>query len=573
MYKLLFLTSVFVAASLVNGYTQISFSDGSHQLSSQNAVSAVPVAISDMNNDLLDDIIHLDQGTNLVIAYQQADGSFDALSLGKIVAQYQWTISIADVDRNGYKDIIVGGLQDNIQLFKASIDGSSFSQSTIFEEFIIQGSNFVDIDNDGDVDLFANSDFDHNRIFENDGQGNFTMNNNLIQTNQAAGNYSSIWTDYDNDGDVDMYSSKCFASSNDRNSDERLNRLYQNDGQGNYSDVSAIAGVQIGLQSWASDFGDIDNDGDLDFFLVNHSAKSQLFQNNGNGTFTEITTESGISSDITKVDLQASFRDFDNDTYLDLIIGGQGETLYHNDGDGTFTKVNSPFINTSSSLNSYALGDLNDDGYVDIYATYPILRINQGLTIGVATEPDQLLLNSGGDNHYINIALKGGTSNPNGIGAQIRISGPWGKQLREIRSGEAYGIMNSLTAHFGLGGASIVDTVEVTWPSGDKTTLVNVAADQNLLINESVPVGLAKTPERKHSALWPNPNGNKLNIDLSMFNYEVTLNIFNNQGKKVRTEHVKGGTSTQLAHKLPPGLYTLEVLSHKQHFAQIFQVR
>ena len=555
---------VLFAAALafgVNSKAQIGFTDGSSQLPNTGVSSAIPIGISDMNNDGLDDIIRLDEGVDLSIEYQQTDGSYNTLAIANVGMSFQWTISIADVDDNGYKDIIVAGIFDDIQLYTANADGSAYTHTTIPQQFVIQGSNFVDIDNDGDVDFFANSDFDNNRIFENDGNGVFTLNNNLIETNQAAGNYSTLWTDYDNDGDIDVYSVKCFASSTDPTDDERINRLYQNDGSGNYTDVSAAAGVQTGEQSWASDFADIDNDGDMDMFLVNHAAVSQLFENNGDGTFTDITTGSGVTSDLSKANLQVSFRDFDNDGYVDLLIGGEDEAIFHNNGDKTFTAVANPFPANSGTINSYALGDLDDDGYVDIYAVYLTFVSSPSIAIAPSTDPDLMLLNSGTGNNYLKINLKGTTSNPDGIGARIRITGPWGTQIREVRSGESYGIMNSLTTHFGIGTANTIDSIVVTWPSGIVSNLQGTAANQTILIEEGTSVSIE---DREHPnpniAVFPNPAIEFVNIDFTGFKDEtIQIRIIDLSGKVVYEDQVVGGNFYHFTPDLATGNYLIEM--------------
>ncbi|MCA9780577.1 MAG: VCBS repeat-containing protein, partial [Candidatus Eremiobacteraeota bacterium] len=106
----------------------------------------------------------------------------------------------------------------------------------------------------------------------------------------------------------------------------RLNLLFQNDGNNNYVEVAAQANLQPFGQSWAADFADIDNDGDLDCFVINHDINNSLYRNNGNGTFTDITLASNLLSAFNGVGagIQVKFADFDNDGFVDLLFTSLG---------------------------------------------------------------------------------------------------------------------------------------------------------------------------------------------------------------------------------------------------------
>ncbi len=291
-----------------------------------------------------------------------------------------------------------------------------------------------------------------------------------------SGNYGSVWTDFDNDGDLDLYIAKCRQGVGDPTDPRRINALFVNDGNNNYTEDAATYGLKIGWQSWTADFQDIDNDGDFDAFITNHDHVSQILENDGNGYFKDISEGSGIV--INGLPIQGVMRDFDNDGFVDILVaGGNGaQSLFLNNHDKTFTKVENVF--DSNAMESYAIGDLNHDGFLDIYAGY-------GDVYTTPTNIDDVIwMNSGNDNNFLAVDLVGHTSNKNAIGARVEIHGEWGVQVREVRAGESYGIGNTMSQHFGLGQATEVDYIVVKWPSGKIDVIFNPTINEFLTIEE-----------------------------------------------------------------------------------------
>ncbi|WP_400079167.1 FG-GAP-like repeat-containing protein [Winogradskyella sp. R77965] len=477
-------TSIAVNNSNPGGNT-VAFIDGTDLLGQDN-FSGLPMGVIDMNGDGKDDIVQFNYARNLRVQYQNGAGQeFTSFNHGIVSNNNQWGTAIADFDHNGYNDIMSGGYYDNLKIIKNNNGNDSYSQSNIPDSNIfLQGANFADINNDGWADVFACHDHAESRAFQNNQNGTFSFNENLISTETTpisdnSGNYASMWMDYDNDGDLDLYISKCRGGVTSPLDPRRINMLWQNDGNNNFIEVAEHANLKIGAQTWLSDFGDIDNDGDLDAIIINHGTGPNLMRNNGDGTFTEITSGSGLLPTLQPQDfygIQGFFKDFNNDGYIDLMVSGDNHYMFYNNGDGTFQNATNPF--NSNQIQSFSVGDINHDGFLDIYAGYA-----NGLNSPSSTK-DRIWLNQGNSNNFLNIQLKGTESNINGIGARVELYGTWGKQIRDVRSGEGYGLVNSFTQHFGIGINTKVDKVVVRWPSGTVNEILNPSINQFLVIIE-----------------------------------------------------------------------------------------
>ena len=296
-----------------------------------------------------------------------------------------------------------------------------------------------------------------------------------------SGNYGSVWTDFDNDKDLDLYVPHCRQSTSDPNDIRRWNRLFVNDGTGKFTEKAAAYGLEVHWQSWTGSFGDMDNDGDFDLMLANHDFVSQILEHQAGVNFVDITATTGfVTTGAGGMPMESIFEDFDNDGFVDILVTGSNAIMYHNNGNKTFS--NMPFGGNfvANGMLSFATGDLNHDGKIDLYASYGSIYNTPGAT------DDVLYLNTTQNgNHYINFQLEGTISNPGAVGARVLIYGPWGVQMREVRAGESYGPVNSTLCHFGTGFITTVDSAVVWFPSGITTTLTNLAVDQFVTVKEN----------------------------------------------------------------------------------------
>lgn len=462
---------------------QISFTNRSSVLTTAN-YSGVNVVITDVNGDKLDDIVRLNQSKDLNFQIQKLNGTYSAQAIGAVSTANQWGMAAADVTGNGKIDVVAGGSYDNLHYAKANASGTTYTISDLANsQLFLQACSFADIDNDGDVDFFGCHDDGPSRIYTNDGNGNLTYNPTIINTapfsggnaNNNSGNYGNVWTDFDDDGDLDLYVAHCRQGVNSPTDPRRINMLFLNNGNGTYTEAAANYNLAFGAQSWTADFGDMDNDGDLDCFITNHDVAAMVLENVGN-QFVDIYNTSGITN-MVGFPLQGIWEDFDNDGYLDIIVSGDAHKIYRNNGNKTFTAIANPFDN--NVVESFATGDLNHDGFIDIYASYAQIYTTP------STTPDALWMNNGNTNKWIAFDLVGTVSNKNAIGAKIKLYNSLGVQVREVRAGESYGIQNTFTQHFGLGQTNTVDSVIIRFPSGIVNKLYNLTPGQFVTVIEN----------------------------------------------------------------------------------------
>ncbi len=510
--------------------TDLSFTN-----SNINNIGTYDKGCVDMNGDFLDDIISFDYINNtraLRLHVQNTDGSFSVedYPVNGLLNLPSWSLAAGDYNADGINDLVLGG--GNAVSFLVSESGG-FVPINYTNYVFSQRSNFIDINNDGHLDSFVCHDVQPNVYFMNDGNHNLSFNQGGLGDTPNGGNYGSIWTDYDNDGDMDLFIAKCRGGDTTAS----LDQLHRNNGDGTFTNVAESANLEDAIQSWSSAWGDFDNDGDMDVLVAANSFGNgghKLMANNGDGTFSNITVGSNWEN-IIYSSREMVTHDFNNDGFLDLFGSMLGGKIYINNGDMTFSP-----IDNSPSFGSVA--DLNNDGFLDVYSSGIIYS------------------NDTNDNHWVSFRLNGVASNKNGIGARIEIFGDWGKQIREVRSGDGFGYMSTLNVHFGLGNSSAISTVVVKWPSGVVDTYSNIPIDNTMVITEGETLAVEDV-QNTHYALSLSPNPTQDILYLESPEPIQSCKLYNLQG-----EWLMSSTEHQLnVQHLSSGLYLIEVLWENGH--------
>ena len=440
-------------------------------------VSVGAQAVMDMNGDYLDDLVAAGS-QSLSVAYQQPDGTFSTQSLpisGGVANTPSWSMCGGDLDGNGFNDLIFAG-GSGASFIWANDNGTAYNEVSDGNYIFCQRSNLVDIDADGNLDAFVCHDVAPNVWYMNNGTQNFEWNQGGLGDTPDGGNYGSVWIDYDNDCDIDMFIAKCRGG----NSPANINQMHRNNGDGTFTEVGAEIGLADNVQTWSSAWADYDNDGDMDVVVGASSFTNgghKVMINDGYGNFTDQTAGTGFDIFVS-TGIEWAPADFNNDGFVDVI--GAGNTIMVNNGDMTFTPS---LINFGVG----PMGDINNDGFIDVVAG------------GTAH------MNVPNGNNYITMNMQGTSSNKNGIGARVTLYTASGQQIRDVRSGEGFRYMSTLNVHFGLGQEEEIDRITVCWPSGIVDEIFNPAINETLTIVEGTAILSIDNTETNSFNVYPNP--------------------------------------------------------------------
>jgi enediyne biosynthesis protein E4 len=511
------------------------------------------IAFFDYDNDGWLDI-YLTNGTRLGKTWPEGkaptsqlfknnrDGTFTNVTEKSGLARTGWQtgVCVGDYDNDGWDDLFCCCWGHNI-LFHNNGDGT-FTDVTrkagVYDDQIRWGAGctFLDYDRDGHLDLFVCHYIkldpaqtpgpsappvcqwkgipvmcgprgligDTNVLFHNNGDGTFTDVSEKAGILKPGPRYSitAVSYDFDNDGWPDIYVAV----------DSEASILYHNNHDGTFTDTAVIAGCaysengheQAGM---GVGVGDYDCDGWFDIFKTNFADDTcNLYHNNGDGTFSDVTFSSGVGINNRYVAWGCGFVDYDNDGWQDIIqINGHvypeidahdiGQVyknpriVYRNLGKGQFKDVSSemgPGITTPFSSRGAAFGDYDNDGDIDVL----VLNMN---------DVPSLLRNDGGNKqNWIKLKLIGTSCNRTAIGARVRVVTGTHVQMDEVHSGSSVMSQGDLRLHFGIGKVQIIDRIEVKWPTTQRVErFLHVKTNQILTIKEGSGIIHSATPQPK----------------------------------------------------------------------------
>jgi len=524
-------------------------------------------SIIDFNVDGLMDIFITAKGSNML--FQRNPGDLKFTEVAHIAGVYYGINSRgatwADYNKDGLPDLFVGNVSGGLStLYKNEGDRGdgifTFSDVTdsagIRDLPMVFSSAWGDYNNDGYIDLFLSTGNAFKKLYKNLGDGSFIEVSYQAGIRDSSIGRGSTWGDYDNDGDLDLYIVNETESGSDFSPE---NRLYRNNGDGTFTDISEPAGVNCDRIGKGAAWGDYDNDGDLDLFVTN-DGKNRFYKNIGNDNFIDIAPDLGFSDSLTSYGV--AWGDFNNDGYLDLYVVNNYRlnNLYINSGHGTFNDLGSKLgVADIGSGNSVVIADFNEDGKLDIY----LVR---------SSEPSQLYINKFAENNWLLITVTGKKSPYNGIGAKIILYSGDLTQYREISGGSGYLSQNSMLVHFGLGAHNIIDSLIIRWPAGTIDKILNIKTNQKIHIIE----GEGIVSNIKNSNIfqktfslfqnYPNPFNQETEIRFYVSRpCKVKLKIYNTLGQLVKTmvneEKLPGNYSiiwngkNEKGKDLPSGVY------------------
>ena len=511
------------------------------------------ITFFDYDNDGWDDITVASAEGEPIYFLKNINGNFvsQTLNISDNNARNK-QVNWVDIDNDGDNDLFITSDNSGIRLFE-NLGNMVMSEITstsgmLSDNFPYYGASWGDYNNDGFLDIFLSiRDVDIPSIlYKNNGDNTFTLANiEAGLLTEGFMSFCSVFIDYDNDGDQDIY------VSNDKINNPNL--LYRNNGDGTFTEVGQESNTDLYIDAMTTTVGDINNDGWFDIYVTNDNDDSVLLLNNADGTFSDTTSLYGVS--FNSIGWGALFLDADNDTDIDLYVSGETDgsypqylssAFYENQNGNSFQLNNSAIPNDFAESYSNATGDINNDGFPDIIVN----NINHENIFVWYNK-------SNNGKNWLKVKLEGTTSNRNGIGSFIEISVDGNKQYRYTCLGEGYLSQNSATEHFGLGTETIVDYVKVKWLSGTEDILYNVTVNQTLNILEGSSLSVNQFDNSSAFTYYPNPVNNALTLNAQ--NNIEDVRMYNMLGQEVMNAQPQAVDSDIDMSSLETGTYFVQV--------------
>ena len=368
------------------------------------------------------------------------------------------------------------------------------------------GAAWSDINNNGLLDLVVvpNRDIRTTKVFVQSPVGTFTKQTTGALSNLVVRGNTTVWADYDNDGDQDLFMTNSASGG--------TNKLFRNDGTGSFTQVTgAPFDTDVNPRSTSASWGDYNNDGFLDLFITAES-NNLLYRNNGNGTFAKQSFPASITESISYNTYGCAWGDINNDGFLDLVttnFGGEN-AIYLNNSGTSFTKRVNEKINDIKIYNyGMSLVDYDKNGFLDAsLSMLDLVTLDENSVAGTpATQSNYLFKNNNTTGNWAEFSLRGTVSNRSAIGTRITLVAGGITQIREIQSTTGFAGQNSGVVHFGLGAATTITSVQFKWPSGIIQTLSNIPVNALVqVLEDNTPPALTLSPTTGASAISTTTN-------------------------------------------------------------------
>jgi hypothetical protein len=466
------------------------------------------LAVDDFENNGLLDIVVSSMETCDPIKYfhNNGNGTFTDRTTQAGLADQLGALNIMQVDYNndGCMDLFIprGGWEypQRRSLMRNNCDGTftDVTEASGLADNVAQTNSavWVDIDNDGYLDLFIANENSPSQLFHNKGDGTFEDISHSAGIDQKAFSKGVTAADYDQDGYVDFYVSNLYGANN----------LYHNNGNLTFTDVARQAGVQAPIVSFSAFFLDYDNDGWPDLFVTSyvtsvaesiktylgqpHNAETlKLYRNKHDGTFEDVTEKVGL--DKVFMPMGTGFGDIRNDGFLSIYLGS-GNPSYTALVPHTLllNKDGKQFVDITASSGTGELHKGHAISFADLDRSGNVAIVAQ---IGGAVPGDahtmRVFKNPGNNNDWINVHLVGVKSNRSGVGAQIKVTVTDDAQAprsiyRTVGETSSFG-SQPLEQHIGLGHNARIVAIDVWWPATNtRQHFANVDKNQFIEIKE-----------------------------------------------------------------------------------------
>ena len=589
---------------LAQVFSERSAAIGINHAYSARGLTGGGVAFFDYDNDG-DEDIYLTGGRFRDIMYKNnGDGSYSKVldDIGLVITQRFNTIGVAtgDIDNDGDRDMMVTTWEeyrgfeevDGRHLLFLNNGNGTFDEigetAGITHEAFGMGAAFLDYNKDGLLDIYVMNHIERQEFtFDANGAVNgyahdcypnfFYKNNGNLTFSEIASEMgmdnlgctiAAAPTDYDMDGDLDLY------IANDFGYHLTPNVLYKNNyPENSFEDVSESSGADVPAFGMGIAAGDFDQDLDFDYYVTN-IGRNILIENDGNGSFTDITTAAGVENTEVAGDGFTTgwgtvFFDVDNDSWLDLYVANgripslptfptaimDPDKLYLNKKDKTFEDVSDAAgVADVSYGRGMAYSDFDKDGDLDIFV----------VVLDEFGAKSKFYVNETvNDNHYVQFKLTGKVSNRDAYGSKLWLYAGGKTFVREILGGgSSHASQATTVVHYGLGDIDQIDSLRIDWPNGHVDHLGAFGVDALHEIEEGIITNIETLETTLGIKVSPNPFDDQIFLTTKkQISEPVLIELYAMDGRTIFSRKIQiiESNEIEVPSSLPSGIYTLSI--------------